>query len=82
VAFTQDNEVIEALATDGVDEPFGVRILPGRLGRGEDLPDTKCRLVVYQAEHFLDQAGDQPKVEQREVVNPFDPERVLREVVA
>src|SRR5262245_60374975 len=70
---------------------------PGRPGSGRrravaavqrEAPATrgpapaKCRLVVDQAEHFLDQAGDQRKVKQREVVNPFDRERVLREVVA
>src|SRR6266581_3109269 len=40
VAFIQDDEVVEALTTDGADEPFGVGILPGRLWGGEDLPDT------------------------------------------
>ncbi len=40
MALVENNEVVEAFSTDRPDQPFGVGILPGGLGRGEDLPDA------------------------------------------
>jgi hypothetical protein len=31
----EDHEIVQAISPDGPDQAFGVRILPGTLGRGE-----------------------------------------------
>ena len=36
----QDEEMIEALAADGADDPLHEGVLPGRAGGGEDLADS------------------------------------------
>jgi len=40
VVLVENDEVVEAFSADGPGHPFSVGVLPGRLGRGEDLPDT------------------------------------------
>ncbi len=39
----QDDHVIEALATNGSDEPFNERVLPGTSWTGDDLDDRHAR---------------------------------------
>ena len=52
VPFTEDDQVVQAFAPDRADDSLGIGVLPGRLGRGEDLPDadrpdgpSKCAAV-------------------------------------
>ena len=40
VIFTEDDQVVQAFAPDRADDSLGVGVLPGGLGRSEDLPDT------------------------------------------
>src|SRR2546422_6472780 len=40
VPFAEDDQVVQAFAPDRSDDSFGVGVLPGRLRRGEDFPDT------------------------------------------
>jgi hypothetical protein len=39
----QDEEVVEALPADGADEPLHERVLPGRVGGGQNLADPHAR---------------------------------------
>jgi hypothetical protein len=36
-----DNHMVETLAPEGTDQAFGERILPGRVGRGDDFLDAE-----------------------------------------
>ncbi len=49
--FVQDDDVIEAVATNRSDQPFDVRILPGRSCRGDDFFDAHVpdAIVKYAA---------------------------------
>jgi len=40
VPFAEDDQVVQAFATDRPDDPLGVGALPMRLGHREELPDT------------------------------------------
>ena len=40
VLFAEDDQVVQAFAPDRADDSLGIGVLPGRLGRGEDLPDA------------------------------------------
>ena len=40
VGFVEHKEVVQAIAANGTDEPFAVRVLPGRLSSRRDFLDT------------------------------------------
>src|SRR2546428_2014760 len=40
VLLAEDDQVVQAFAPDRADDSLGIGVLPGRLGRGEDLPDA------------------------------------------
>ena len=40
MVLAENDEVVKAFSADGSDHPLRVGVLPGGLGRGEDLPDT------------------------------------------
>src|SRR2546428_7298802 len=40
VLFAEDDQVVQAFAPDRADDSLGIGVMPGRLGRGEDLPDA------------------------------------------
>ena len=41
VAFSEDNQVVQDLAPERAYEALRVSVLPGRPGRGLELPDTR-----------------------------------------
>src|SRR2546427_13119034 len=47
MVLVENAEVVEVFSADGPNHPFGVGILPGRLGRGEDFRDAQlCHQVT------------------------------------
>jgi len=40
MVLTEDDQVVQTFTPDRPDDSLGIGVLPGRLGRGEDLPDA------------------------------------------
>ena len=74
MCLAQDNEVVQALAPDRSDQPFGNAILPGRGWCGRLVPDA------HGAQSARDDAAIDPVAIADEVVRSLIPRKCLRDL--
>src|SRR5450432_4798460 len=72
MCLAEDNDVVQALAPDRSDQPFGKAVLPGRGWRGRPVPDA------HGAQSACDDAAIDPIPIADEVARSLIPRKCLR----